>query len=234
MAREEKWLELKKRLKNAVFLETVFWIFFILIALSVSYAVFYNAYIKPNLYTIHFSDIDGLIEGSPVRFMGIVVGHVRKLDYQKDSIKVEIIVTKKNTTIPSGSIASVEFSGIAGSKSIEIRPPEDDLSDIGIIAKETLRLKDLFEAYKYIGKAFASLKDFVDNINQDNVLKIFGAVNSVGRDFNKIDETLEKGNQRYRELDKKSKEMVESTRKLEDTLDKMNDNAKKIGSYLKK
>ena len=72
-------------------------------------------------------DVDGIIEGSPVRFMGIVIGHVRNLNYTPNAIQVEIIVTKKDVKIPSGSIASVEFTGLAGSKSIELYPPENDL-----------------------------------------------------------------------------------------------------------
>ena len=127
MNKKQKWLELKKRLNNAVFIEVVVWILVIVVVwilvigvlFGATYTFFYYKFIKPNLYTIVFNDTDGLIKGSPVRFMGLVVGHVRKLTYHKDSIETEIIVTKKGVQIPSGSIASVEFSGIAGSKSIE-------------------------------------------------------------------------------------------------------------------
>ena len=234
MNKREKWLELKKRLKSAVFLEIVFWIILLALIFSIGYGIFYHKFIKPNLYTITFNDIDGIINGSPVRFMGLVSGHVRKLTYHKDSIEVQIIITKKNMKIPPGSVASVEFSGIAGTKSIEIMPPEDNLADIGIISKVTLRITDVLDEYMYIGKVFASLKDFVDAINQDTVLKVFSTVKEASSGLEKADESIEEGQSKYREFDKRMENVLKSQKKLENTLDKINRNTRKIGSYLKK
>lgn len=234
MNKKQKWLELKKKLNNAVFIEIVVWILVISVFCSVTYAIFYHKFIKPNLYTIVFNDTDGLIKGSPVRFMGLVVGHVRKLTYHKDSIETEIIVTKKGVKIPSGSIASVEFSGIAGSKSIEIMPPKENLSDIGIISKPTLRIGDVMDEYASIGKIFASLKDFVDAINQDNVSKIFSAVKTASSSLKKIDTEIDDTNTRQPELNKKLDNIIKSEKEFEKTLDRANKHAKKIGSYFKK
>ena len=102
MNKKQKWLELKRKLNNAVFIEIVVWILVISVFCSVTYAIFYHKFIKPNLYTIVFNDTDGLIKGSPVRFMGLVSGHVRKLIYHKDSIEVEIIITKKGAAFNEG------------------------------------------------------------------------------------------------------------------------------------
>ena len=135
--------------------------------------------------------------------------------------------------IPKGSVAAVEFSGIAGSKSIEIMPPKDNLSDIGIISKDTLRLTDLFDGYAYIGKVFASLKDFVDTINQDTVLKVFSAVSSASTSVDKADKQLDDSKIKCEEFTKNMQNVIESEKKLENTLDRANRNAKKIGSYLK-
>ena len=234
MNKKQKWLELKKKLNNAVFIEIVVWILVIGVLFGTTYTFFYYKFIKPNLYTIVFNDTDGLIKGSPVRFMGLVVGHVRKLTYHKDSIETEIIVTKKGVQIPSGSIASVEFSGIAGSKSIEIMPPKENLSDIGIISKPTLRIGDVMDEYAGIGKIFASLKDFVDAINQDNVSKIFSAVKTASSNLKKIDTEIDDTNTRQPELNKKLDNIIKSEKEFEKTLDRANKHAKKIGSYFKK
>lgn len=234
MNKKQKWLELKKRLNNAVFIEVVVWILVIGVLFGATYTFFYYKFIKPNLYTIVFNDTDGLIKGSPVRFMGLVVGHVRELTYHKDSIETEIIVTKKGVQIPSGSIASVEFSGIAGSKSIEIMPPKENLSDIGIISKPTLRIGDVMDEYAGIGKIFASLKDFVDAINQDNVSKIFSAVKTASSGLKKIDTEIDDTNTRQPELNKKLDNIIKSEKEFEKTLDRANKHAKKIGSYFKK
>lgn len=234
MNKKQKWLELKKRLNNAVFIEVVVWILVIGVLFGATYTFFYYKFIKPNLYTIVFNDTDGLIKGSPVRFMGLVVGHVRKLTYHKDSIETEIIVTKKGVQIPSGSIASVEFSGIAGSKSIEIMPPKENLSDIGIISKPTLRIGDVMDEYASIGKIFASLKDFVDAINQDNVSKIFSAVKTASSSLKKIDTEIDDTNTKQFEINKKLNNIIKSEKEFEKTLDRANRHAKKIGSYFKK
>ena len=234
MNKKQKWLELKKKLNNAVFIEIVVWILVIGVLFGATYTFFYYKFIKPNLYTIVFNDTDGLIKGSPVRFMGLVVGHVRKLTYHKDSIETEIIVTKKGVKIPSGAIASVEFSGIAGSKSIEIMPPKENLSDIGIISKPTLRIGDVMDEYASMGKIFASLKDFVDAINQDNVSKIFGAVKTASSSLKKIDTEIDDTNTKQPELNKKLDNIIKSEKEFEKTLDRANRHAKKIGSYFKK
>ena len=233
MSRKEKWQKLKKKLKNAVFIEIIVWICVFSVLFGALWTFSYYKFVKPNLYTLTFNDIDGLIAGSPVRFMGIVCGHVRNLKYHSDSIEAEIIITKKGVKIPPGSIASVEFSGIAGSKSIEIMPPKDDLSDIGIITKDTLRITDLLDEYMYIGKVFASLKDFVDAINRDTILKVFSAVDNSVPMLNKADKTINESNLKSEEFGKKVKNVIESEKKLEKTLDKANKNAKKLGGYLK-
>ena len=63
-------------------------------------------------------DVDGLIVGSPVRMMGIEVGHVTKIKPIKDEVFVRFIITEKDLKIPQGTVATVEFSGMAGSKSL--------------------------------------------------------------------------------------------------------------------
>lgn len=231
--REEKWLELKSKLKSAVFIEIVIWIVVISSISGITYAVFYNKFIKPNLYVIEFHDVNGLIAGSPVKFMGVVIGHVRNFKYHNDCIDVQIIVTKKNIKIPPGSIASVEFSGIAGSKSIEILPPSSNLNDVGIIAKDTLRITDVLDAYEYIGKAFTSLKDFVDGVSQDTVLKVFTAVSQTSQGVQNISKTIDERQLKSTEFNKKMENIIEGQKKLEKTLDGVNETTKKIGSYLK-
>ncbi len=74
-------------------------------------------------YTVRFKDVDGLNVGSPVRLMGIQIGHVIKLELLESEIYVTFRITKKNTPIADGSIASVQFTGLAGSKSLEIKAP---------------------------------------------------------------------------------------------------------------
>lgn len=108
----------------------LFWIvelfIWLLILFMVSGAIMlakYNYKKNFNTYQIFLPDIDGLIDGSPVRLLGIQVGYVSQVDIVGDNVYVKFIVTEKGVKIPRGSSATVEFYGLGGSKSLEIYPP---------------------------------------------------------------------------------------------------------------
>ncbi|MBQ3310754.1 MCE family protein [bacterium] len=69
-------------------------------------------------------DVDGIIVGSPVKMLGITIGYVKNLKPVNDNVFVDFIITEKGIKIPKGSLLTVEFSGLASSKSIEIYPPK--------------------------------------------------------------------------------------------------------------
>ena len=71
-------------------------------------------------------DVDGLIVGSPVKFLGVQIGHVMKIQIITTDVYIKFVVTQKDLNLPEGSIATVEASGLGGSKSLEIYPPEKD------------------------------------------------------------------------------------------------------------
>ena len=107
-------------------------------------------------YQIFMSDVDGLIVGSPVRFLGTSIGHVTKIqivssDVYSD-IYVKFIITEKNLTLPTGAIATVEGSGLGGSKSLEIYPPQDGKQDKIIVAKDSTRLNKIMSLFNTIFK----------------------------------------------------------------------------------
>ena len=167
--------------------------------------IYYHTVVKPNLYTIRFHDIDSIIKGSPVRFMGIIVGHVRNLQRKDDVILCEIFVTKPNTRIPDGAVAKVEYNGLGGSKSIEIMPPKTENSDVqGIIATEALRITDMVEAFKDLREVLVCIKQFVEGMTPESTM---GAVNSISQmpDF-----TIEAN----KTIDKMQKEKIEKNKKL--------------------
>lgn len=102
---------------------------------------------KNHSYYMFFEDVDGLSQGSPVRFMGHHIGYVSDVKVFDDNIFVSFLVTEKNVQIPSGSTARVEFYGLGGSKSLEVEPPKDGNvskhSEI-IIAKNPYRIADYY------------------------------------------------------------------------------------------
>ena len=77
--------------KRTIVIEILIWISILIVVFSVGLFIHYKTSIKPNTYSIHFKDIDGITKGSPVRFMGINVGYVRKLTSVDKSIIVQIL-----------------------------------------------------------------------------------------------------------------------------------------------
>ena len=117
-------------------------------------------------------DVDGLIVGSPVRAMGIEIGHVTKIEPMKDEVFVKFIITDKSVKLPQGTAATVEFSGMAGSKSLELYPPDEHTyieEDTPILSvNPPKRLHDAFgllnEMFKHIGSMIATSSKFSKNL----------------------------------------------------------------------
>lgn len=108
--------------------ELVIWF---LILLVFSSGIIFAKYIYKknfNTYQIFLPDVDGLIVGSPVKFMGIQIGYVNQLNIVGEDVYVKFIITEPDVKVPYGSTATVEFSGLGGSKSLELYPPKSNKS----------------------------------------------------------------------------------------------------------
>jgi len=97
-----------------------------------------------NTYQIFLPDVDGLINGSPVKFMGIQIGYVNQIDIVGEDVYVKFVVTEPHVKIPAGSVTTVEFSGMGGSKSLELYPPKPNSNPSGklLIAQSPKRIHD--------------------------------------------------------------------------------------------
>ena len=95
-------------------------------------------------YQLFMPDVDGIIVGSPVKFMGVQVGYIDKVKIVTNNIYIKIVMTDKNVTLPKGSIATVEFNGMGGSKSLEIYPPTEESLAMNklIVMRQPIRLND--------------------------------------------------------------------------------------------
>ena len=105
-------------------------------------------------------DVDGLIVGSPVHIMGISVGYVTKTKIiNENEILVRFKITDKSVKIPKATVATVEFNGLGGSKSLELYPPDsgkepNEIVNVGecILVDRPKRLRDsmalLYQMYK--------------------------------------------------------------------------------------
>ncbi len=114
--------------KLARFIELSIWFLLLVFVLGIGYIAKQN-YNQHKTYQIFLQDVDGIIKGSPVRMMGIHIGYVRKVKIINDMVFVDFIINQDGIEIPKGSKVTVEFTGLGGSKSIEIYTPKDKVPE---------------------------------------------------------------------------------------------------------
>lgn len=153
---------------------------------------------KPNTYNIVFKDIDSIVKGSPVRFMGINVGHVVKLRRKDGYIICKIRITKEGVKIPDMTRAKVAFNGLGGSKSVELFPPLTNEPDIkGIIADESLRINDFAAVVKDLKDVCIFINNFVQELDPVllmNSVKEFTNPEIIDRVDNDVDKIIQMQN----------------------------------------
>ena len=192
--------------------ELLIWLIIVLI-FAISYFVFNVHKLKSsNEYSIYMPDVDGLIVGSPVRAMGIEVGHVTKIKPVKDEVFIKFIITDKDVKLPQGTVVTVEFSGMAGSKSLELYLPDEttylDSSVPLLRVASPKRLHDaaglLNEMFKHIGKIIIVSSRFGNNISKIEFPKnngnLDGAENFLKYANKMIDESQERADNLWRKL----------------------------------
>lgn len=105
--------------------ELLIWLIIVLFIIGFTSHSYMTTQKTDNDYHIYLPDVDGLIVGSPVRMMGIEVGHVTKIKPTHDEVYVKFLIKDNNIKIPQGTQVTVEFSGMAGSKSLELYLPDE-------------------------------------------------------------------------------------------------------------
>jgi len=169
-----------------------------------------------NTYQIFLPDVDGLIVGSPVRYMGVQVGYINKIKIVNSDIYVKFIVTDKELNLPKGVIATVEFNGLGGSKSLEIFPPtEESLASNKLIFIHTqMRLNDslglLNDMFDKIASISSRLSFFVNETDLiDNFLDVREKFNAkdVGENIKTVETWINKySDGRKEKINNKNKE----------------------------
>ena len=151
-------------MKKPIVIEILIWFIILTAIFTVGMFAYSKVFVEPNIYNIEFKDIDGITKGSPVRFMGINIGYVRKLEAKDKHIQVQIVVTQRNMKIPNGTIARVEFYGLGGSKSIELMPADDN-GQGAIVTTKTLRLHDMVMKAEDLVEILEIIEKLVKGIN---------------------------------------------------------------------
>lgn len=144
------------QLRLYAWIEFVIWLIIIALCVFGIRYHFYKSQLQYKSYQIFMNDVDGLIVGSPVKFLGTQIGNVTKIqlvssDVYSD-IYVKFIITEKDLTLPTGAVATVEGSGLGGSKALTIFPPKEKDPNSIIVAKDSTRLGKVISLFKTIFK----------------------------------------------------------------------------------
>lgn len=192
----------RKKIRLYFVLELVLWLMVIIVGVS---AFRYHAIKKQSeykSYQIFMQDVDGLIVGSPVRMMGVPIGYIKTIKVVQDHIYVKFVITQKDFILPKGVIATVEFNGMGGSKSLELYTPDEVSKASGdlIAIKQTNRLgaalgllNDMFEKLGSIivrcsifSEGIAKMMPSDRTVLDDPVVNLSNTVNQAGNIIEKL------------------------------------------------
>ena len=152
-------------------------------------------------YHIAFHDIYGIEIGSPVRILGVDIGHVTKIQNDYDEIFVDFVVTNEKVKIPQGTHATIEFFGLAGSRSIELTPPTGPTQEYGVVTDDPIRIGDALSIMSKFARAMmvsvGGLYEFAKNRTQDQVeattSKFLTTTKNTNIALNNVTSTIEEG-----------------------------------------
>ena len=138
--------------------EFVIWGIVIFSAVFIS-LYFYTIDTKENYtYNVFFNDADGLIKGSPVKIQGYQIGHVSNISLINDEVFITFIITDKDIKMPEKLAATIAFTGMGGSKSLELFvPPEGSKAGNYITTIEPRRIQDFYVYQNQIANNIVSM-----------------------------------------------------------------------------
>lgn len=196
------------------------WLIILSIIFGISYAK-YRAYNIKHTKILYFKDVDGIVKGSPIRFLGVVIGHVKEIKYKNGFINVKIIITKEGIEIPKGSTAAVQFTGLAGSKSIEIEPPLKK-SDLDVIITENpMRIKDIFDESETYVEALMYIENQIKIIPMQNIYGILEKT-TTKYDWSNFDRMVENTTLKIQKDKNSIQKTINSTNKINEQVERIN------------
>lgn len=170
-----------------------------LLIISVSLFFFiYNTSIKENKnnsYYTFFDDVEGLVQGSPVRLMGINIGYVRDVKIFDNKVFVSFLVTKDSVSIPKRATATIEFYGLGGSTSLELDPSTSDESsnDEILLKGKSYRVQDFWDGQELVSNVMIDIYGGVgrtiqnaDLLNNKQLFKQSALVKEYTKETSKI------------------------------------------------
>lgn len=151
----------RESLRIFIWIELAIWILIVLIAIfAIRHHRIKNMKAKTS-YQIFLQDVDGLIVGSPVKYMGVDIGFIDKIKIIDNDVYVKFIIDEPQVKLPQGVIATVEFYGLGGSKSLELYPPtQDSIASRKVIAVQ--KPKRLGDALVLLNFMFEKIDSIIE------------------------------------------------------------------------
>lgn len=191
---------------------------------------------KKNNIVAVFKDVSGLKKGNAIRFSGVAIGSVEKIEIIKDSaIKVTIAIDEDAMKyLKEDSKAIISTEGLLGSKYIKISGGSDHspgIKDGAQIATEVLPDMDqlvsaLSETGNNAKKLSVNLKEITSKIN--NGEGTIGALISDKKMYHNMNQVV----QNFQQTGKKSQELTNKMVILVDTLSAAGKNTVKASENL--
>lgn len=128
-------------------IEFIIWGLIIFSTLFVSLYVYNKNVREKHTYYVFFKDVDGLIKGSPVKIQGYQVGYVSDIAIVNDDVFITFVITDNELVMPDNIIATIAFTGMGGSKSLELSVPDKNTKVKNYIT--TVEPRRLQEFYVY-------------------------------------------------------------------------------------
>lgn len=199
--------------------ELLFWLIILLVVISFCTLKHIHNVKNYNDYNIYMQDVDGLIVGSPVRMMGIEVGHVTTIKPTNEEVFIKFVLDDKNVEIPQGTVATVEFSGMAGSKSLELYLPNKQTyidENVPILSVDRpKRLHDalglLDEMFDKIGAIIYTSSSFSDKVKKMDFPTSSGE--NINEFMNYSNKMLDDANKKASDFSIKINEVYKNARK---------------------
>lgn len=129
--------------------------------------------------------------------LGVSIGYIEKIKIIGDTVYVKFVLDDKDMSIPKGSITTVEFNGLGGSKSLEIYPPTEQslATNKLIVAKRPMRLNDsiglIDDMFKKLTSMIIRGSHFASEMNDFMPKKNTNTLRNNEKDIREINDLLD-------------------------------------------
>ncbi len=180
-------------------LEIIIWLALIYFISQAAISVFFPHWSKSKEYVVEMHDINGLIVGSPVRLMGMKIGHISQIKYDYDQVLITMKITKKGLYIPDGTTLEIDAASLGGDRSVELMPAQ--LETKGMSIKNPRRMVDLYksadDAVEDLVSGFAQMLSMLNSSTPQELDSKIISSNKRIDDFNTLCNDVTKGMNSY-------------------------------------